>query len=402
MIRPLIALLVTFLALLTSCGVPREIRTARRMVAATARSFAPDKRVALFQVDTARWKRLPLEISGQTNLPAARAHLLEQLAEAGIPFVDRLELLPADELGGLHFGLVNVSVCNMRSAPRHSAELGTQALMGAVLRVWKKEGGFYLVQSPDDYFGWLDAGGFVPVDSIGRTEWLRRDRVVFTADFGFAYADRSLSGAVVSDLVAGNILALAGTEGAAYQVRLPDGREGWIPVGDAMPWEAWLQTRVPDAGHLLSTAYRMMGRPYLWGGTSGKGMDCSGFTKMVYFLNGLQLPRDASQQVLAGEEVAGDTAAIERLLPGDLLFFGTKASEGSRERITHVAMYVGEGKIIHASDRVEVESLRRGEPGFTPYRLAQFIRAKRMLGSGHPLVVPLQESPQYRLLPERP
>jgi hypothetical protein len=401
MTRQPLTLLFLVMALLSSCAIPKEIRTARRLVVSTARAFAPDKRVALFQVDTS-WKRPPLVLRGETTVPAAKDWLLQRLSDAGIPYADSLVVLPSGESAERPFGVVNVSVCNMRSAPRHSAELGTQALMGAVLRVWKREGSFYLVQSPDDYLGWLDAGAFVPVDSAGRADWLRRNRLVCTADFGFVFSDPSMAGAVVTDIVAGDILALEGKEGGHYRVALPDGRQGWLPVEEGMPWDEWLDSRLADTASLLATAYRMMGRPYLWGGTSGKGMDCSGFTKMVYFLNGWQLPRDASQQVLAGAEVATDTTEIEALQPGDLLFFGTRAGVGSKERITHVAMYIGNGKIIHASDMVEVESLRRGDPGFTPYRLETFVRARRMLGSGHPLVVPLRESSHYRLLPVRP
>ena len=79
-----------------------------------------------------------------------------------------------------------------------------------------------------------------------------------------------------------------------------------------------------------------------------------------------------------GTSVASDTT-LQNLLPGDFIFFGRKAADDQKEKITHVAIYLGNGRIIHASDRVQIESLRRGDPRFTERRLQTMIRAKRML-----------------------
>ena len=150
-----------------------------------------------------------------------------------------------------------------------------------------------------------------------------------------------------------------------------------IPVSS--PMMILFRPREPLLQNILITANHMMGRPYLWGGTSGKGMDCSGFTKTVYYLNGLELPRDASQQVQVGVEIETDTS-LRNLVPGDFIFFGhAKNRMTQKEKITHVAMYLGDGKIIHASDRIQIESLKRGDPDFTERRLNTMVRAKRML-----------------------
>ena len=240
------------------------------------------------------------------------------------------------------------------------------------------------------------------MDSLQHQQWMRASHLIFTAEFGFAHASPDESSPVIADLTAGCIVRDLGRQGEFRAIGLADGRTGFVRETAAMPFPDWLSSRTPVATNLLSTAEKMMGRPYLWGGTSGKGMDCSGFTKMVFFLNGLQLPRDASQQVTAGDPIETDST-LRQLLPGDLLFFGSKASPGKREKITHVAIYMGKGQIIHASDRVQVESLIPGEPGFAEHRLKSFVRARRMTGNDRkPGVIPLSASPHYPAISPEP
>lgn len=380
--------------LFSACAENADFTKTKNLIEEVRQKYVPDKRVALFAVDTI-FTKTPLVLRGETTLPEAKAELIEKLNAAGIAFTDSLAVLPSPALSGRHFGVVNVSVCNIRSNPKHSAELATQALLGAPLRVWKKEGGFYLVQTPDDYFGWVDAGGFARMDSMEFNAWMRSQRVICTQDFAFAYEQASDLAPKVTDLLAGNVLQKMGNESDFTIVRLPDGRMGFVKSSALMPLNDWLGSRRPYAENIIATAKEMMGRPYLWGGTSGKGMDCSGFTKMAFFLNGLQLPRDASQQVHTGEAVETDST-LKNLQPGDLLFFGRKATPEQKEKITHVAIYLGDGKIIHASDRVEVESMRRGDPTFAEHRLTSFVRSKRIIGSeGRNGVVKLENSTYF-------
>lgn len=371
----LVGILVFF-----GCQHDEQLHQAQQIAENIRAEFAPDKRVALFRIDTMISKS-GLEIHGETTLPAAKTKFFEQLTAAKIEFTDSLTLLPAKDLGGKHFGMVNVSVCNIRSEPRHSAELATQALMGFQLRVWKKEGDFYLVQTPDDYFGWLDDGGFQLMTETELENWSKSPLGIIKSDFIFAYEKPSTESPKITDLVAGNIVQVVENQAVFTKIKLPDGRNAYVQNIAISSLGNWLESRQPTAENILATANEMMGRPYLWGGTSGKGMDCSGFTKMAYFLNGVELPRDASQQVHVGEQVETDTASLQNLQPGDLLFFGRKASADKKEKITHVAMYLGGGKIIHASDRVKVESLVRGDTAFVEDRLKTFVRSKRVIGN---------------------
>jgi gamma-D-glutamyl-L-lysine dipeptidyl-peptidase len=342
-------------------------------VEAVRQQHAPDARTALFQV-TPRGRVLV----GETNLPAAKAELLARLQEARIAFTDSIQVLPAAGLAGKHHAVVTVSVANLRSAPRHPAELATQATLGTPLRVLKKDRGWYLVQTPDLYLSWVDAGGIQLLDEAGFGRWQQGRKLLYTHPYGFAYAQPDAQAPTVSDLVYGAVLELRGQKDNFYEVGFPDGRTAYVAAAEAADYRDWARTRLPSEENLVQTARQLMGLPYLWGGTSFKGVDCSGFTKTVYFMNGLVLPRDASQQVHLGEEVSTQNG-WGNLRPGDLLFFGTPAQDGKPERVVHVGMWIGgEQEFIHSASRVRVSSMNPASPQYDDFELKRFLRAKRI------------------------
>lgn len=343
---------------------------------------APDKRIARFQIEPVINDR-GLVLRGHTDQPEAFAELKQWLAKRELPFQDSVQVLPDPVLGDRTFGVVNLSACNIRSNPKHSAELATQSTLGTPLRIAQKlDNGWFLVQTPDDYFGYLDPGGFAWMDRDAYEDWMFSEKVVYVAPQGFVYQAPDERSVPVSDILEGNILRLIGRKDDFYEVGFPDGRTGFVAQPTAQSYREWIGSRQPTAENILAKASTFLGRPYLWGGTSGKGVDCSGFTKTVFYLNGLLLPRDASQQVHTGIEVASDTTQLDQLRPGDLLFFGRAATPERKERITHVAIYQGNGRIIHSSGIVCEESLNRRDPDFTEHRLQTFIRAKRILSDG--------------------
>jgi gamma-D-glutamyl-L-lysine dipeptidyl-peptidase len=375
----------TFILLVIGLGCAEktagEDNAVREWIDQIRLKYAPDKRVAIFNVSYENGI-----IRGETNLPEARELLAREIRSRSL--TDSVVLLTPS------YGFVNVSVCNIRSEPRHSAELSTQSLMGTPLKIYKEQNGWYFVQTPDGYLGWLDDGGLVQANPERYAAWQRSEKVVVSTPFAFIYAD--LEKNIVSDVVEGNILEAGELMDRYRQVRLPDGRTGIIDAASIVPYQEFITLKEPLLENILHTSHQFMGRPYLWGGTSGKGMDCSGFTKTVFYLNGLELPRDASQQVNVGLEVPSDTT-LQNLIAGDLIFFGTKGNNDQRERITHVAIYLGKGKIIHASDRVQIESLKRGDPDFAEARLKSMVRAKRMLENlGENGVRKLEDHPIYK------
>lgn len=343
-------------------------------------NFAPDNRVAIFNVQATESDG-KIILKGETNLPTATAQLEKSIKDAGFNYEDEIEMLPSKKLGEKIYGIINLSVANFRSKPDNPAELVTQSILGTPIKILKEgEDGYYLVQTPDDYIAWLDNDGFAFMNKAEFTSWNNSPKIIYTKEYGFSYSEADVNSQTVSDLAAGNLLKIIGEDSDFYLVNYPDGRVAYIKKDEAKLFNDWYNSLNPSGETILKTAYRFMGIPYLWGGTSTKGMDCSGFTKTVYYLNGIVLQRDASQQVNHGELV--DTKdGWQNLQPGDLLFFGRKATENKKERITHVAIYIGDGDFIHAAGRVKINSFNPSKPYYSDYRKSGFIRAKRILSS---------------------
>ncbi|NJK84227.1 MAG: SH3 domain-containing protein [Saprospiraceae bacterium] len=249
-------------------------------------AYVPDKRVATFEV-SATPKNGQILLTGETSISEAKSLLLQQLQQVGLKYIDSIKLLPDEQLEGMTYGVVNLSVCNIRSNPKHSSELATQANLGTPLRILKREGEWYRVQTPDKYLGWLDIGGFTLMNRVGYDDWLAQPKTMYQNDFGFSFQQPDLQSLRVSDLVAGNILAIDSIGETFTKVLYPDKRIAYIPNNALKDYNVWMNQDSVEIPQLLADAQRLMGRPYLWGGTSEKGMDCSGFTKTVYFMNSL-------------------------------------------------------------------------------------------------------------------
>lgn len=366
-----------FFLLCTGC-VPEKPSSneAQHYIDQLKTAFAPDKRVAVFDINSEKQGKTYI-LRGETDQATGLAVLLDSLTRNSIPFVDSIVRLPSKSLGDYTYGLVTISVANLRSGPKHSAELATQATLGTPVKLLKKEGDWYYIQTPDNYLSWVDAGALSIASQTEIDAWQESPKLIYTKTYGHCYLGPDKE-QVVSDLVAGNILSVVKQAAEFYMVRFPDGRNGYVDRNESELLDTWLDNLDNSPKALVDTSKTLMGVPYLWGGTSTKGMDCSGFTKTIYFLNGMIIPRDASQQVHTGIPI-DDSGSFENLEPGDLLFFGRKASDSIAEKVVHVGMWIGNNEFIHASDMVRVSSVDKEAPNYDAYNVNRYLRTKRIL-----------------------
>ncbi len=365
----------------TSCGTTSQLVTQSTQFSKEIKAqYAPDSRTSIYAVKTIKHDKSVI-LQGETNIPKAKEALISKMKAAQISFVDEIKLLPDPSLKKT-FGVVKLSVANLRSKPSVSSGLETQALMGMPLKIYKKEGHYYFVQTPEKYIKWMNAGALAPMTQVEFDAWSKSDKVIYIGGFGYAYAKPDSKSLIVTDLLTGNILKRINADGDFTKVNLPDGTPAFVLTEKLMNYEDWLDSRKLTAQNIEKAAFSYMGTPYVWGGTSGKGLDCSGFTKNVFLQNGIMLPRDASQQVRVGKEIPLDKN-LSNLQKGDLLFFGHKATPNKKERVTHVGIYLGDGQFIHAGvdkAQVAIESLFEGAPDFAANRLKSLLRAKRIVG----------------------
>ena len=274
------------------------------------------------------------------------------------------------------WALPHISVAHVRVEPRHGAEMSTQVLMGMPLKmIGDADGEWREVEMPDGYRGYVIANSLTYFDEEAIGKWRVEPRL-FVASFEEVkvLSDTVAIADVVSDAVAGDIMAGCWSRGWC-RVTIPDGRRGWIKSEFVKPLESVF---VEDAAaEVIRMSKHHVGTPYLWGGLSSKGMDCSGLVKMAFYNTGRILLRDASQQAKTGSPVLPDDYR-----QGDLVFFGNASG-----RINHVGIYDSDGYFVESSGRVKRTALV-DKPGY--------ICARRIIGNeGSYGIVAINNHPWY-------
>jgi hypothetical protein len=345
--------------------------------------FKIDRRTTIYEVV---YDPVTHSLKGKTNNIAAKKALLDKYKGKNIK--DSLLVLPHLLPGQMPFVIANVSVANLRSEPEESAELSSQVLLGTPLKVFEKLKGWYRVQCPDQYIGWIDASTVKPYSEKQLDEYQKDSLVIYTDFYGKALRDTTSGSLPVRDLTFGNLLVKGKASGNYTEVIFPDKMKGFVTTKSVSRLNTWLKDSESYGDDIARFSLNYLGTPYLWGGTSAKGVDCSGFTRMSYLSKGLYLPRDASQQALVGEKVPVDST-FRSLHVGDLLFFGNTETK----RVSHVAMWLGGMSFIHSSGMVRIDSFDPKAHNYSEYNLNRLLFVKRI----KPETIKLKEGNLYEL-----
>lgn len=380
-------LIVLLSGCLSSFSENTNTEKAQRIIASVGKKYAPDKRTVLFDIGISE-NVAKLILKGKTNNAEAKQLLLDSLSFYKITYTDSVTVLPDQSVGDQKWGIVTLSVANIRTAPDHAAELASQALMGTPVKVLEITDGWRHIQTPDEYIGWVDENGIVLKTDDQMSLWKKNHRYLFYGLTGNLIDAPKRDASSVSDLVLGDLFEVVAAKKSYYKIQFPDGRTGFVKKKDCLSYEQWI-SKQPDVKEVLSVARQLLGTTYLWGGTSCKAMDCSGMIKTAWYTQAVITSRDASQQIKYGEKI--DFKNIGNLQPGDLLFFGRNT-----QRITHVGMYLGKGQYIHASGLVRINSIDPKDPAYNVTQKKDLVGAVRITNSlGKEGLVLVKNHPWY-------
>jgi hypothetical protein len=265
--------------------------------------------------------------------------------------------------------VIEFSTSYLRLQPDYESPLETQELMGTVVEIVGESGYWREIISPQPYKAWCTDQGLVEMSTEELKAYEAAPKVIFNDLYGHIYIRPSDKAETLCDLVGGNILRYVGKKGKWTQVMLPSGKTGYVQSKFLKKHEGFRSIAMGEGSAesispetteaIIAQAEKLLGVPYLWGGMSAKGVDCSGLVRISHIMNGILLPRNASQQIKCGERVP-----LDQLQRGDLVYFGTPATDDKPMRVTHVGIYLGNNKIIHSSHRVRINSLIPGDPDY--------------------------------------
>ena len=310
-------------------------------------------------------------VLGVTTVPAAVDALIARLAEEkDRKYIrDEVKRLPeTGSTGDVHV-LVRAAVAPVYGDPALPAPQISQAVLGTRLDLLNRSGDWCRVRLEDGYIGWVHKGYLQFGGEEWAFSWERGTRGEPAVSLGAELIDDA--GRVFARLPWGARCVRLSSE----QYELPDGRRGAIGSGEVVAVDRIADWFPPRGDSVTRTARRWIGAPYLWGGMTTGGADCSGLVQAVFWLHGVALPRDSDQQSRMGDEI-DPGPNFENLNPGDLIFFSETPA-----RVSHVVISLGGPHIVHSAltnGGVDVNDLT-GELDLETRMRAQVTRASRVL-----------------------
>ena len=259
---------------------------------------------------------------------------------------------------GAH-AVVTLPALDLRTRPAHPAELGSQLLLGEVVRVLaadRTKQWFRVCNEADGYEGWVRGWGLARCTRARAGRWLAAAQTLVLAPIALARTEPG-HGAALSPLFFGGRLIAGRRRGMHRPIELPDGRRGWVEADALRP----AASAPPEP---MARIRSLLGTPYLWGGRTPAGYDCSAFVQQVLLEQGMALPRDAHEQSLACRALLEGEAECF----GDLAFFSARRSA----RMGHVGLALGGGGFVHARGVVQMGSVNTSNPLCHKELIAQF------------------------------
>lgn len=286
---------------------------------------------------------MPMSIKRQSPLPTKQTmqlRLYRLCSTSGRILIFCAFLAVSHAAAANRHHVVVVPVANMYSGPSEKLDVVSQALYGSNVTLLLARAEWSKIQTADHYKGWVRSN-HLRILLTGNGYAASEPTVKIDSLFANLYAEPDVTRhqPVITLPFEVRLEVIPPKNGKApkdrwLQVELPDQRKAWIQTGDVIRDPKPLS--IPES---IELAKRFLGFPYLWGGRSSFGYDCSGFTQMLVRARGINMPRDADLQAAWSDVTKVDRSDLQ---PGDLLFFGS-----SLKNITHTGMYIGDGQFIH-------------------------------------------------------